>query len=483
LGKNQKDLHKLLIIEEEPGTASVVKRALEAGYSLAPGVVVHPTAALEMISESGCDLAIVVSRSAGGETLELLGRIAAEEGNPAVILVDGTADEKTAADALAAGASGYVTADRLMPVLLLDAVRKALDESRRDFYFTSNALDSLPDMFAIFDLEGNMVKWNRATSEVMGYSDEEMARMKVYGSYDPEEMPKIASAVGDIIEKGHARFEASPSTKDDRRLHLDINAALLRDEAGNPRYICGISRDISERREADDEIRRINQELEGYAHTISHDLKGPLSTVLMSLDLLQVALDDADSGVTRDEVLQMVRRNTCRMYERVNALLSLAVAGRFPSEVEALEVGSVVAEVLEDLAGPLDQGAVTVKVDADLGVLVANRTQVAQVFSNLITNAIAHNDRNDPVVEVRLLGREDGRLRFQVRDNGPGIPEECLQHVFEPFYTVGDTGNTGIGLSLVRKIVNSYGGEIEVCNDGGACFEFTLGGIGAPSEP
>ncbi|MBU1671768.1 MAG: HAMP domain-containing histidine kinase [Actinobacteria bacterium] len=344
-----------------------------------------------------------------------------------------------------------------------------------------NIADAVSEAIIMIDQSGIITFWNPAADKIFGYTREEVlgtdvlrlvARLEDAGVF----MNRLNGLVETDIPPIPDQIERIDAVrKDGAEIALDLSASGISDEDGWNLIL--VIRDVTEQHSREEEIRRVSQELEAYAHTISHDLRGPLSTLLTSLDLLELALDDPESGATREEIVQMIRRNVTRMYERVTGLLSLAVAGRFPSEVETVEVRSVVAEVLEDLAGQIDERSVEVRVDEDLGSLVGNRTQVAQVFSNLMTNAIAHNGHENPVVEVLLVGREDGMLRFQVRDNGPGIPEDCMERLFEPFYTVGDTGSTGLGLSLVRKIVTSYGGEIDVCNDGGACFEFTLGDI------
>ncbi|MFH1149400.1 MAG: HAMP domain-containing sensor histidine kinase [Actinomycetota bacterium] len=344
-----------------------------------------------------------------------------------------------------------------------------------------NIADAVSEAVLMINQSGIITFWNPAAERMFGYSQEEALDSNILQLLArPTDAHGFKVGLEEMVEAGIApradQIERLVGVrKGGSEMMVDVSTSGLCDEDGWNLIL--VIRDVTEQHSREEEIRRVNQELEAYAHTISHDLRGPLSTLLTSLDLLELALDDAESRATRREVMRMIRRSVNRMYEKVTGLLSLAVAGRFPSEVETVILRSVVAEILEDLAGQIDERSVEVRVDKDLGSLVGNRTQVAQVFSNLITNAIAHNGHENPVVEVVLVGREDGMLRFQVRDNGPGIPEDCMERLFEPFYTVGDTGSTGLGLSLVRKIVTSYGGEIDVCNDGGACFEFTLGDI------
>jgi hypothetical protein len=156
-------------------------------------------------------------------------------------------------------------------------------------------------------------------------------------------------------------------------------------------------------------------------------------------------------------------------------ILELAQAGQRPEGVEPVEVSQIVRMVLDDWTGLIRERGVEVKVDEDLGVIWANTTQVYQVFSNLVRNAIRHNENETPLMQVRRIASGDGLLpRYIVRDNGAGISPTDLPNIFLPFYKGSDTGDTGIGLSTVAKIIKLYGGEITAYNDGGACFEFTM---------
>jgi signal transduction histidine kinase len=113
-------------------------------------------------------------------------------------------------------------------------------------------------------------------------------------------------------------------------------------------------------------------------------------------------------------------------------------------------------------------------VDHDLGTVLANPTQMYQVFSNLICNAFAHNDSARPIVSITQVASDgDGSRKYIIKDNGSGFPPGDLDRLFTPFFK-GDGGKTGIGLSIVARIVDVYGGEVAAVNEDGARFELTL---------
>ncbi len=226
-----------------------------------------------------------------------------------------------------------------------------------------------------------------------------------------------------------------------------------------------------------EQLLRVNKELDGYAHMVSHDLRGPLAAVTLATEALSDSLEEADFESLRVEVSEsasMIRRNTDKCFNLINDLLALAEAGHTPIEVSPIDVASVVAEILEENAFEVAAKGFEVLVDDDMGTVRGNRTQIYQVFSNLIANAVRHGDSSEPVIEVRLLGQEDGLHRYLVKDNGPGIPPEYAEDIFRPFFRWGRGSYTGVGLSIVKKNVAAYGGEITTCNEGGACFEFTI---------
>lgn len=226
-----------------------------------------------------------------------------------------------------------------------------------------------------------------------------------------------------------------------------------------------------------DELERANAELDAYAHIVSHDLRSPLAAVALANAILRDMLDEEDEQVIKKEIAEStgsIERGIKRAHELIRGLLKLAESGQKPEEVLDLEISEVVGDVLEERAADIERNGVKVLLDADLGRLRANRTQIYQLFSNLIGNTIRHNDSPEPVTEVRYLGRGDGSQVYIVRDNSSGLSDEVLENLFKPFYRSGTRSDTGIGLAIVKKIVEVYGGEIVASNDNGACFRFSL---------
>lgn len=292
--------------------------------------------------------------------------------------------------------------------------------------------------------------------------------------YDPGDRPVVLAAFERCMEKGVPYDLEFPFTAfDGRRLWIRTTARATK-EGGAVAKVIGIIVDITGRKLAEEHLRLANEELKAYAHSISHDLKGPISAVYAAAGFLNEAVQDS-ADADADEALTLLRNNAEKATHRIDALLRLAESAQEPDQVEIVDVGGVVGEVLEDLSGIILEKGSEVTVDEDMGELLAGREHLRLIFSNLLSNAVRHNDSDRPLVRVSCLGNGGGgTLMYLVRDNGSGIPPDELESIFAPFHKGQDTGGHGIGLSVVQKIAGVYGGGIRAYNDGGACFELTL---------
>jgi signal transduction histidine kinase len=249
----------------------------------------------------------------------------------------------------------------------------------------------------------------------------------------------------------------------------------ISDMDGTPVGIRGILTDITNRKLMEEEINRINRELEVYAEVVSHDLRGPISVIQsasIKLDELMERCADPDTAGIGMKIVHIIGKSAENAVALINDLLTLARAGQVTSKVFETDVRGIVDKVLEENAAPIEERDIKVAVDEDLGHIMADPTQLYQIFTNLIRNAIAYNDNPEP--EIRVTHQEEKGVHiYKVRDNGSGIPPDEVEEIFLPLHR-GKTGGTGIGLSIVYKLVSLYRGEIRAYNDGGACFEFTL---------
>lgn len=229
------------------------------------------------------------------------------------------------------------------------------------------------------------------------------------------------------------------------------------------------------------ELQRRNQELDTFTYIASHDLKEPLRGIS---NYAQFLIEDYSKtlDVEGRERLVTIQRLIQRMEELLNSLLHYSRVERVELNQSDLELTQVVQEALDQLQGRLQGEHVQVHLPQSLPLVRGDRTQLTEVFTNLLSNALKYNDKAEKWVEVGVQNPINGEPPiFYVRDNGIGISPEHREKVFEIFRRLHTRdaygGGTGAGLTIVKKIIERHGGRIWVDSTvgNGATFYFTIG--------
>lgn len=354
--------------------------------------------------------------------------------------------------------------------------QRSLKESESKF---RSIFDTANDAIWIHDSEtGQVLDVNQRMCEMHKCTKEEALSRNVEdlsSGQPPFTQREALNWIKKAAEEGPQLFEWLCKDIDGGLFWVETN--LKQTNIAGEERVLAIVRDITERKRMEEELQLINTELEGFAHTVSHDLKGPLTAAALAGYTLKELIGAPGTEEARPEVLEMydiLSRNVEKANDLIDDILELAEAGETPGGIDAVDVGQVVEGILEERAEIIAEKGIGVRVSEDLGRARANPTHVYQVFSNLIGNAIKHNDSESPRITIARLQDDDrGGHRYLVRDNGSGIPPEDLDKLFIPFFK-RKPWDTGIGLSIVEKILKVYDGEITAYNDNGACFEFRL---------
>lgn len=274
-------------------------------------------------------------------------------------------------------------------------------------------------------------------------------------------------------------------------MHLAVSEVLL----GDRRLFTGIVRDISERvtaeqhlrenatqlQERNAELTRSNQELDDFAYIASHDLKEPLRGIHNYATFL---IEDYHDKIDTEgqSKLHTLKRLTQRLETLLDSLLEFSRVGRVDLAIGDTDLGVVLAEVVDSLRITLQEKTIDVRIPRPLPTVQCDRVRVAEVFRNLITNAMKYNDKAEKWVEIGFDRGSNGAgppVCF-VRDNGIGMREKHFESVFRIFKRLHGRdkfgGGTGVGLTIVKKIVERHGGRvwIESIVDEGSTFYFTL---------
>ncbi|MCJ7745986.1 MAG: PAS domain S-box protein, partial [Actinobacteria bacterium] len=371
--------------------------------------------------------------------------------------------------------------ERLALLFAIATQRKRMEDAVRDAEAKYRELaETLPQVIFELNMEGVITYVNNVAYELFGYGPEDLERgMSAPEVIAGEDRERVAGTIYKMTT-GQSRGDTGEylaKRKDGSTFPAIVYTTLVTDQEGRPAWMRGILTDITDRKRAEEELQRVNAELEGFAHTVSHDLKGPLTVIALSddtlLELLRAPMTD-ETKSDMEETTRMIQEGVVRATSLIDELLLLAKSGQVPEVVSDVNVGEVVKNILDEKARIIDERGVKVEVGEDLGQIRANRTHMYQVFSNLIGNALTYNDSEHPVISVSCLGDDEtGAHRYLVKDNGSGIPPDQLEKLFLPFFK-GESRGTGIGLSIVERIVHLYEGQIVAYNDKGACFKFTL---------
>lgn len=231
----------------------------------------------------------------------------------------------------------------------------------------------------------------------------------------------------------------------------------------NARLFSDLQAELSGRQNLISELESKNAELERFTYTVSHDLKSPLFTIRGFLGYLE---EDALSGNQErlKSDMQRIIDATNKMQQLLNELLELSRVGRMKNESVEIPFGELVREAVELVYGHIMERGISVHIDDNLPIVFGDRQRLLEVVQNLVDNAAKFmGDQPQPRIEIGQDGEEDGMLIFHVRDNGIGIPPEHHDRVFGLFNKLDVKSNgTGIGLALVKRIIEVHGGRIWV---------------------
>jgi signal transduction histidine kinase len=238
-----------------------------------------------------------------------------------------------------------------------------------------------------------------------------------------------------------------------------------------------LEQSLVEIREANEQLGLKNTELERFTYTVSHDLRSPLVTIRGYLSHLVTSVAEGNDQRFREDVTRIDRAAT-KMDDLLRDLLELSRVGRVLNPVSDVPMTAVAQDAADLLRGPLRARGASLEIDPDLPVVRGDRKRLLEVFQNLVENAVKFmGDQKEPRITVGVL-RESGEVVFFVRDNGIGIDPKHRERVFELFERLLPTGEgTGVGLALVKRIVEAHGGRVWVESpEGGvgAVFCFTL---------
>ncbi|HEY5656160.1 MAG TPA: PAS domain-containing sensor histidine kinase [Myxococcota bacterium] len=327
-------------------------------------------------------------------------------------------------------------------------------------------IDCAPDAIVAVDAEGYVLHANPAAARLLARRADELIDRPaalIFGEGAPQ-IERIANALDRSAEP--TRCEISVTRDDNTRARISVIASAFRatkgaGEGGHALFL----RDVTHGSETEAELRRANGELEHCIHALAHDLRSPLVALLGFSRLLrqdyEAQLDD-----TGRHFLDRIEQSGRTMESLIHDLLELSRIGQPGDRPSMVDPRAVLLQLQAELKPRLEAGNIRLVLPETPPPLVyCDRTRLYQVLSNLIGNAIEHmGEGEDQHVEVAVTEYEGGH-DIAVRDNGCGIAQEDHERIFEVFQSIGrkeGRRGTGIGLAIVKKIVDTHGGRVWV---------------------
>jgi len=344
--------------------------------------------------------------------------------------------------------------------------------------FLSKVMEGSSNSLLVLDQVGNVKMINGHFQILSALPRTEIIGFPLSSMFSGAALQQVDCGLNDVAS-GRAknfRIEAVLIRRDGKELCLTIGAEPLTSDGVVSGVVVAFD-DITERKKIEVELQKKNIEMEQFIYTVSHDLRSPLVTVKTFLGYLESDL----SGTRGDRVaqdLQFIHGAADKMKLLLDELLEISRVDHIGNPHVRVSFNEVVAGALATLAGDISSRKVEVVLsDSDL-MLFGDVPRLSQIWQNLIENAIKYgSDDDQPCIELGVEG-EGVETVFYVRDNGMGIEPQYVARIFNIFEKLdASSPGAGMGLAMVRRIVQKFGGRVWVESEGsgkGACFYFTL---------
>jgi PAS domain S-box-containing protein len=356
----------------------------------------------------------------------------------------------------------------------------------------ASLLNLTHDTIFVRDMNDVITYWNRGAVELYGWTEDQAVGKDSQQLLQTDYPLPMAEVREELLRTGRWEGELQKTRADGSRVFVASRWSLRQDEQGHPVAILETNNDISDRKHREEEIRKLNQELEkrttdleasnkeleAFAYSVSHDLRAPLRHMVGYTELLQknvASMLDEKSVRYMKTILESAKR----MGALIDDLLAFSRIGRAETGQRPVSLDEVVKEVLPDLQRETEGRDIAWNIGA-LPETFGDRPMLRLVLVNLIANALKFTrTRPRAEIEIGCLERKNDAVVVFVRDNGVGFDMKYAHKLFGVFQRLHQSGTfegTGIGLATVQRIVHRHGGRVwaEGAVDGGATFFFSL---------
>ncbi len=346
-------------------------------------------------------------------------------------------------------------------VTLRKKYRESIESERLKY---SNIIANMNLGLVEVNTDDEILMVNQSFQKISGYTEKELkgknAKLLLLTKNSQEKLSKENRS---RLNGKSNSYEVEAITKQGERRHWLISGAPNYNINGKVEGSIGIHLDITEIKDLElqkenllKKLEKSNSELQEYAHVVSHDLKSPLRSINALVNWIKDDNPDTLSSETQEH-LSLIESTLEKMEDLISNVLDYSSAGKENQVKEEIDLNDVLIEVKSLLHCPPH---ITVNIQKNLPKVTGSRIKIQQVFQNLLSNAIRYCDKDDGVISLNYT-EEDNNYIFSVQDNGMGIPKKYHDKIFQIFESLSDhKDSTGIGLSIVKKIIDLYQGEI-----------------------
>ncbi len=361
--------------------------------------------------------------------------------------------------------------------------------------FLDSMIESSPDSIIATDLKGRIISFSRGAEELFGFKEKDVVGTPIIDLY-PEELKEEREKIQhDVLEgKTIRNFRTKIYNKDRQPIDISLSISAMRDRYGSIIGTVGISKDITKEVKLEQEIQESYSKLEkalvdlkgvetlkeDILSNVSHELRTPVASIFGVVDLLTG--EDADNLTPeQEELIKITEKSATRLSTLIDDLLDISREKTVEPgmEVKKLSIGDIIQKAIDETKIAALENGIEVKVDIqeDMPQILADEEHITRVVMNLLTNAIKFNKEKGKVI-ISARHKEES-IEVSVEDTGIGIPEDEFDKIFERFYQSDASEDrrylgTGIGLAMVKEIIEDHGGNIWLSSTVGEGSKFTF---------
>ncbi|MBI3618497.1 PAS domain S-box protein [Candidatus Peregrinibacteria bacterium] len=355
------------------------------------------------------------------------------------------------------------------------AAARDVTQTKQSSQYARSLIESSLDPFVTISAEGKVTDVNEATIKVTGIKRDKLigTDFSIYFT----EPQKAREGYEQVFNKGFVTdYPLTIRSMDGKLTDVLYNAAVYKDEKGNVLGVFAAAREYTRVKKATQVLETSNKELEAFSFSVSHDLRAPLRAIdgFSKILLEEYAPKLGDEGV---RLTSTIRKNTQQMGRLIDDLLAFSKIGREQMKTQDVEMNEMATTIFEELKGAVPKRKITLSIQKIPRAKV-DSALMRQVWTNLLSNAIKFTKpREEAVIDVTC--KTDGEMIYSVKDNGVGFDMQHVDKLFGVFQRLHDPAEfegTGVGLAIVKRIVERHGGRVwaEGKVDGGATFYFAL---------